>query len=168
MMPDFTPADGVQAQWRYAYDLVKSKKPGDDITFLALAECLGEGWNPLDKEDQQRMRGIMDLARKHLEEDRLPSVRTVFKYGWRVTEPATLLDMSEERRQKALRANERVTRALNAIERSDLAPIDQQRYDAEVRTALGAARVFGRRRKSAVELERKNAPRELPSRDGRK
>lgn len=163
MVSPFEPKDGVQPRWRYAYDLVIARKPGDGITLMELAELLD--LDHFSEADRQVMRGVMLEAKAHLEKEGQQTVETVVKYGWKVLDPTGNLDQIEQRRLKAARQVDRTARLINATPRSELAPIDQQRYDAEQRSALAAGSLFTRKRSSFAEMVRRSKPRkELPGR----
>lgn len=158
MTAAFQPADGERARWRYAYDLVVSKKPGEDVTLLELAELLELDANA----DAQVLRGVMLQAKKHLEEAKQQTVRTVPKFGWVVLDARGNLPEIEGRRKKAYRATTRTARLIVATDRTGLSPIERQRLDFETRNVLGASSLFGRKTKSFVELERESASRSQP------
>jgi ATP-dependent exoDNAse (exonuclease V) alpha subunit len=154
----FRPADGDRARWRYAYDLVAGKQPGEDVTLLELAELLD-----LDvDQDRALLRAVMSEAKKHLERDHLHTVRTVDKFGWVVIDARGNLDEIEKRRKKATRATGRAARLIVATDREQLSPIERQRLDFETRSVLSAKSLFERKTKDFTELERQSAKRQTP------
>lgn len=157
MTAPYTPADGVQARWRYAYDLVLTKQPGDDVTLQELAEILGLDWQA----DSQVLRSVMLEAKKHLEQDKLQTVRTVARFGWVVLSAAGNLDQVEKRRQKAGRATDRTARLITATDRGQLSPIERNRLDFETRNVLAAGALFRRKPKSFAELQRTESQRKI-------
>lgn len=142
----FAPADGVQARWRYLYDMVCQRQPGDDIE-------LGEVTELFDI-DEQAARAVMLEAKKHLEEDRQQTVTTKERYGWIVIDAKGNLDEIEKRRRKAYRATTRTARLIHATDRAELAAIDRNRLDFETRNVLAAQSLYGRKSRSFAELER--------------
>jgi hypothetical protein len=154
MIAAFQPADGDRARWRYLYDLVVERKPGDDITVDEVVELL--------EVDPHTARAVMREAKKHLEEDRMQTVRTVERYGWIVIDARGNLDEIEKRRKKAYRATDRTARLIVATPRDDLSQIERSRLDFETRNVLAARGLFSRKTRSFSELERESKQRETP------
>jgi hypothetical protein len=155
----FQPADGKQARWRYLYDMVVERKPGDAVTVDEVCELFDI--------DSHTARAVMLQAKKHLEEDRQQTVRTVERYGWIVIDARGNLDEIEKRRKKSYRAVDRTARLIVATPRADLNQIDRARLDFETRNVVGARGLFSRKTKSFVELEheaKKKSTPELPFR----
>lgn len=154
MSAPFQPADGKQARWRYLYDLVVERKPGDDVTVDEVCELL--------EIDAHTARAVMLEAKKHLEEDRQQTVRTVERYGWIVIDARGNLDEIEKRRKKSGRAANRAARLIVATPREQLSQIERSRLDFETRNVLGAQGLFSRKTKSLAELEKESKQRQTP------
>jgi hypothetical protein len=155
----FQPANGERARWRYAYDMVVERKPGEDVTLQELTELFDI--------DDQAARAVMLEAKKHLEEDRQQTVKTVEKFGWVVIDARGNLGEIEKRRVKAYRATNRTARLIVATDRDELSPIERNRLDFETRNVLAARSLFGRKPRSFSELEKESRQRnvtELPMR----
>lgn len=154
MTTPFQPADGQRARWRYLYDLVLSRKPGDDITIDEVIEMIDV--------DGITARAVMLEAKRHLEEDRLQTVRTVERYGWIIIDARGNLDEIEKRRKKSARAANRAARLIVATPRDKLSQIDRARLDFETRNVVGAQALFSRKTKSFAELEKESKQRATP------
>ena len=158
-MTAFQPADGERARWRYAYDLVAGKQPREDVTLLELAELLDVDPN----QDRELLWAVMAEAKKHLERDRLHTVKTIKRFGWVVIDARGNLDEIERRRKKATRATGRAARLIVATDREQLSPNERQRLDFETRNVLGAKTLFERKATDFAELERRSAQRQNPT-----
>lgn len=157
MSAPFTPADGERARWRHAYDLVLDRKPGDGIAVEELTEALDI--------DPHTARAVMLEAKKHLEQERRQTVRTVARFGWVVIEAGDKLDEIEKRRKKAFRATNRTARLIVATPRAALSQIERSRLDFETRNVLGARGLFERKTRALSDLEKQSKQRgELPFR----
>lgn len=150
----FAPADGEQARWRYAYALVTSKKPHDEITLHELADLLGMEFNPLSKEQRGILFSAMREAKIRLEREGLPSVKTVERFGWVVLDAGGSLDEVERRRTKSARAVNRSVRLLLGTDRSQLTQHQRARMDFLASQLAGAAALYNRRPKTFDELEK--------------
>jgi hypothetical protein len=148
----FTAADGKKARWRYAYDLVAARKPGDDVTLQELAELLELDW----EQDSHALRSVMLDAKKRLEEDRKHTVKPVPKYGWKVITAQENLTEIEKRRRKASRATGRAARLIVATDREQLSPIERNQLDFNTRMVVAASSLHGRKPKSITELEKES------------
>lgn len=153
-MAAFEPANGERARWRYAYDLVTDRKPGDEITREELMELLDI--------DSDTALAVMREAKKHLEEDRQQTVRTVERFGWVIIDARGNLDEIEKRRKKAYRATDRTARLIVATPRDDLSQIERSRLDFETRNVLAARGLFSRKTKSFSELEKESKRQDKP------
>jgi hypothetical protein len=154
MTAPFQPADGQRARWRYLYDLVSERHPGDEITVDEVMEMLDV--------DAATARAVMLEAKKHLEEDRKHTVRTVDRFGWIVIDARGNLDEIEKRRKKAYRATDRTARLIVATPRDELSQIERSRLDFETRNVLAARGLFSRKTKSFAELEQESKKRGTP------
>lgn len=155
----FGPADGQRARWRYCYDLVLKRTPGDEITYREVMELLDV--------EQRVAVAAMREAQKHLEENRKFLLRNVRRYGWIVLDAPGNLDQIEHARRKAARATTRAARKIVATPRDQLSKIEQSRLDFETRHVLAARDLYARRSRSFSELESAERGRqrvELPSR----
>lgn len=157
-MGPFTAADGKKARWRYCYELVATRKPGDEITRMEVMEAAGC--------DEQQAIAAMREAKKHLEFDRQRTVRLVSKFGWIVLDAAGNLSETDRRSRKAARAVTRAARILAATPREELSQIDRARSDYLERQLLSARGIYERTSASFAELQRSSAQRSakgLPS-----
>lgn len=162
MTAAFEPADGKQARWRYAYDLVLGKEPGDEVTLMELAEALGLEFDISDTVQRQLLWSVMGEAKHHLETDKQQTVKSVPKYGWIVMRPDQNLDEADARRHKAGRAVSRTARLLGATEVSALSPHQRQRHDFLTSAVVRTAALFDRKPRSLADLESKSQQRKLP------
>lgn len=157
MSAPFEPADGCQARWRYCYDLVVSRKPGDEITYMEIAELL-------DCSVGQAVAAMRE-AKRHLEVDKQRTVRTVKKFGWIVLDAKGNLNETDDRIRRTRRAATRAVRVLNATRREELSQIERARMDFQSRQLLSARGLYERKSPSFAELERASKGRpsnELP------
>ncbi|OZM74016.1 hypothetical protein CFN78_06935 [Amycolatopsis antarctica] len=149
----FQPADGDRARWRHVYELVLSRTPGDDITVQEVCDLLNipahTAW------------AVMLDAKKHLEQDRQQTVKSVSKFGWIVIDAKGNLDEIERRRHKAHRATSRAARLITATDRGALSPIDRNRLDFETRNVLAARSLYDRKSRSFAELQRESQQRRI-------
>ncbi|WP_027930744.1 hypothetical protein [Amycolatopsis thermoflava] len=154
MTKPFQPANGDRARWRYAYDLVVERNPGDDITVDELKELLDI--------DTDTAWAVMREAKKHLEEDRQQTVRTVSRFGWIVIDARGNLDEIERRRRKAYRATDRAARLIVATPRDQLSQIERSRLDFETKNILAARGLYSRKTRSLSELEKESKRQQNP------
>lgn len=154
MSAPFEPADGQRARWRYCYDLVVERSPGDDITVQEVCELLDI--------DALTARAVMLEAKRHLEVDKQQTVRTVERFGWIVLDARGNLDEIEKRRKKSYRAVDRTARLIVATPRDELTQIDRARLDFETRNVVAAKGLFSRKTKSFAELEREAQKKPAP------
>lgn len=125
--------------------MVTARNPGDDITIQEVCERFDI--------DPQTARGVMLEAKKHLEDDKQQTVRTVERFGWVVLTAQGNLNEIEKRRHRAYRATNRTARLINATDRAALSPIDRSRLDFETRNVLAARSLYSRKTRSFTELE---------------
>lgn len=161
MSAPFQPADGQRARWRYCYDLVMERKPGEDVTVDEVCELLDV--------DSVAAWAAMREAKKHLEEDKQQTVRTQNRFGWVIIDARASLAEIEKRRKKAARAVTGNARLIVSVQskRHELSQIERSRLDFETRNTLGSQSLFSRKPKSFAELEReakKKSTPELPFR----
>src|SRR5688500_10644881 len=152
--PAFAPANGIQARWRYAYDLVTPKQPGDEVTLAELAEALGWNYDHADDWQRQQLFSVMSDARRHLEADGQRTVRTVEKFGWIVLDARGALNEVERRRDKAARAVDNAISGLGSAPREELAGQDRSRRDFLEGNLLHAGSLYRRRSPRFMDLER--------------
>lgn len=156
----FRPANGMRARWKYAYDLVVSREPGDSITLLELAEALD--WDDFDvNDDRQRatLFQIMWEAIRHLEDDGQRTVKTIDKFGWVVLTSAQTLALAEGRRNKAARAVDRTVRVLTSIQEDELDRQQRSSLDFLASNLLRAGALYRRRTARFLDLERQSKAR---------
>jgi len=151
----FAPADGVKARWRYLYDLVVSREPGDEITYQEVEELLDV--------DRPTAQATMLTAQKHLEEDGQYSVATKRKFGWVVMTPAQHIDAAERGEKKMWRAQKRAHRPLTVAEahRGELSPFERQALDRSHARHQALARFRSPSRRSFAELTEASQARKL-------
>lgn len=155
----FAPADGVQARWRYAYELVESKKPGDAITLMELAEALGIEYDAADRDQRRLLFSVMDKAREHLEADYLHTVKTVEGFGWVVPDAVGALRQAESRTRKVFSAVKRTVRAFKAVPREELPASERRGYDFGLANANRMGEIAGRPKRDTHALERESKQR---------
>lgn len=153
----FAPANGIRARWRYAYDLVTAREPGDSITLEQLAEALDMDYHPRDEDMRRLLFQVMDTARAHLEENGERTVGTKEKYGWIVLDSAAALRQSEARMGKVRRAAVVTARSLGAVRREELTQQQRQERDFLAGSLMRVSEVMGgRKRKAFRELNQKS------------
>lgn len=150
----FEPADGRRARWRYCYDLVLTKEPGDEITYLEVMELL--------ECDQLTALAAMRDAQRNLEMDRKHLLNNVPRFGWIVLNASGNLGQIEKARKKAYRATDRAARKIVATPREQLSQIERSRLDFETRHILGARDLYSRKSKTLAELEQESKRNEKP------
>lgn len=155
----FEPANGIKARWRYAYDLVTSKQPGDEIAFSELAELLDMEFNPRNRDQRNILLAAMDVARDKLEEEHLPTVRTVDRFGWIVLDAQQAFQQARKRAEKAARAITVTIRSLNSAPREQLPQDLRASRDYLASNLLRASALAGRRSKNVRDLERESQER---------
>jgi hypothetical protein len=150
----FQPADGVQARWRYCYDLALTRDPRDQITLQEVMELL----------DCTRQAAIqaMDEARAHLEADGKGSLITVENFGWIIPTAADMLRLTEKRDRKTFRQSRRTTRIIDAVPRTELTQFERQALDRLSANHVRLQELKSRRR---IPLSQIGQP-ELPAASG--
>lgn len=149
----FAPANGLKARWRYCYELVVGREPGDAITYEEVEELL-------DCERPVAQAAMLD-AKRHLEDDGQRTVRVVRRYGWIVMRSSEHLSEAERRRARSRRALRKAGSVLGATRREELSPLERQALDRELARQSAQEQVMGRRRTSFAELEAASQAREL-------
>lgn len=156
-MNPFEPADGVKGRARQLADLVESRQPGGEVTYVEAMGLLGC--------DLPAAQQAMNDARRILEDGALRSVRTQERFGWVVMDAQANLDEIERRRRRASRATTKAIRLVNATPREELPQMERQRLDFLARSLQGARSLYGRVSKPFAQLQQdsKKVP-ELPFR----
>lgn len=129
MTEPFAPSNGVQPQWRYAYDLVAGLAPGDEVTYLALAEALDWEFEIKDDAMRRKLCGVMRLATIHLEKDGQRTVKTVAMFGWVVQNAKGNIVLVDQRTRKVRRGVNRTVTLIQATDVTELDQRDRQRLD---------------------------------------
>lgn len=148
----FEPADGERARWRYCYDLVESAQPGDEITYMMVAELLDC--------DREQALAAMREAKRHLEHDRKRTVRNVPKYGWIVLDAAGNLREADSRIKRARNATTRAADVVLATPRDELSQIERARMDFQAQQLQSARGLYERKSRSFSELEKASKTRQ--------
>lgn len=124
MSAPFEPADGVQARWRYCYDLAATRAVNEQITVHEVMELLGC--------DDTTAWAAMREARDHLEADGKRSVRTVPRFGWIVASASVHLRMAADRQRRAGRQVRKAISVIDAAPRGELSQFERQQADRQL------------------------------------
>lgn len=157
----FAPADGVQARWRYCYDLAASRDVGDLITLEEVIDLL----DGIDEEGAWRE---MRLANDARERDGLRSLIPIPQVGWRIANGVEAHEFGRRRARKQRRAAKRAIRTYRAVPRDELPQVQRQAHDQELRLLTQQEWLMRRRAsvKSLAELARAARPEGLPHASG--
>jgi hypothetical protein len=119
-----------RADWRVAYDLIKTRQRGETITLEELAK-------ELDTEDRGRISRAVIAARKRLWKHDQMSVDSVRGEGYRILQPNEHTDQALEIKMKASR---QLDNSVMASQSTDLLALSQEERETaiNVRGALMA------------------------------
>jgi hypothetical protein len=149
----FEPADGISPRWQKLYDLVMSRKVGDEVTYREALDLL-----QLPRTDRglKVAQDAMRDAQHRLEQRGERTVGTVAKFGWIVLDAQKELQQVDRRLVKTRRAAGRTLRGAKALgtRRGELSQFERERLDRLSRAATMATEITGRRSMSVTDLKR--------------
>ena len=148
MNEPFKPVDGVTPRWQKLYDLVMTRKVGEEVTY-------GEAQDLLQC-NRALAQNVMRETQRRLELNGERTIGTVTNFGWIVLDASRELRMVDRRLTKTRRAAGRVVRGTTALNtrREELGQFDRERLDQLGHAGRMIQQITGRKKVNVDDLRK--------------